>query len=51
MLSIIFQEPETVNDPLISKARGFRDPKSHAYLKKDFILATPEEGAKARGRI
>jgi len=49
--SSLIVEPETVDDPLISKARGFRDPKSHAYLKKDFILATPEEGAKARGRI
>ena len=35
----------------ISKARGFKEAKPHTYLKKDFILATPEEGAAARKKL
>ena len=43
-----FQEPEVINDPLISKARGFKEPKPHAYLKQNFVLATVDEAAEAR---
>ncbi|KAH6908786.1 intradiol ring-cleavage dioxygenase [Coprinopsis sp. MPI-PUGE-AT-0042] len=40
--------PEVVTDAELGKARGFPDPsKPHVYLKKDFILPTPEEGQAA----
>ncbi|KAG6873332.1 hypothetical protein C0995_000191 [Termitomyces sp. Mi166 len=39
---------ETVTDEDKTIARGFKQKKPHAYLKKDFVLATPEEGAQAR---
>lgn len=39
---------EIITDTAISKARGFKEEKPHAYLKKDFILATPGEAAEAR---
>ncbi|RDB27606.1 Hydroxyquinol 1,2-dioxygenase [Hypsizygus marmoreus] len=41
-------KPELVDDKAITKARGFKEDKPHAYLKQDFVLATPEEGAGAR---
>lgn len=42
------KKPEIISDVSITKARGFREDISHAYLKQDFVLATPEEGAEAR---
>jgi hypothetical protein len=32
----------------MTKARGFKESKSHLLLKQDFILATQEEGKEAR---
>jgi len=46
--SSLIVKPEIVEDLSLSKARGFKEAKSHAYLKKDFVLATPEQGAEAR---
>ena len=40
-----------VNDPAISKARGFMESKPHAYVKRNFILLTTEEAAEARERL
>lgn len=42
------QTPEIIEDLAMSKARGFKDAKPHAYVKKDFVLATPDQGVKAR---
>jgi hypothetical protein len=44
------QEPDVIDDLSISKARGFKEAKPHAYLKQNFVLATPEEGTEARKR-
>ncbi|KAJ7483338.1 intradiol ring-cleavage dioxygenase [Mycena latifolia] len=41
-------ETTTETDVEVTRARGFRDAKSHEVLKHDFILATLEEGAEAR---
>ncbi|KAG6866315.1 hypothetical protein C0991_005782 [Blastosporella zonata] len=41
-------KPEIVTDEAKTIARGFAQGKPHAYLEKDFILATPEEGIEAR---
>ncbi|KAF5383255.1 hypothetical protein D9615_004905 [Tricholomella constricta] len=43
--------PELVTDVAKTKARGFAEGKPHVYLKQDFILATPEEGAAARKAV
>jgi len=40
--------PEVINDVSITKARGFKDPKPHIYLKHDFVLATVDECVEAR---
>jgi len=42
---------EVINDVSITKARGFQQAVPHAYLKRDFVLATPEQGAEARRKI
>jgi hypothetical protein len=39
---------EYVEDVEVSKARGFPKAKPHHALHFDFIMATPEEGTKAR---
>ncbi|KAG6830225.1 hypothetical protein H0H92_001665 [Tricholoma furcatifolium] len=44
-------KPEIVTDEAKTLARGFSQGKPHAYLKKDFILATPEEGNEARKAV
>ncbi|KIK02734.1 hypothetical protein K443DRAFT_5879 [Laccaria amethystina LaAM-08-1] len=49
--SSLIVKPVIENDVAISKARGFKEAKPHTYLKKDFILATPEEGAAARKKL
>ncbi|KAG6884927.1 hypothetical protein C0993_007191 [Termitomyces sp. T159_Od127] len=41
-------KPEIVTDENKTMARGFAQRKPHTYVKKDFVLATPEEGAEAR---
>jgi len=46
--SSLIVDPEIINDISISKARGFKEPKPHAYLKHDFVLATVEECAELR---
>jgi len=46
--SSLIVEPKEINDLSISKARGFKEPKPHLYLKHDFVLATVEECAEAR---
>lgn len=46
--SSLIVEPEIVGDLTLSKLRGFKEAKPHAYLKKDFVLATVEEAAEAR---
>lgn len=46
--SSLIVDPEIINDPSISKARGFKEPRAHAYLKQNFVLATVEEGIDAR---
>jgi len=46
--SSLIVKPEIVEDLSLSKSRGFKDAKPHAYLQKDFILATSEQGAEAR---
>jgi len=40
---IMLQKPEFISDVAISRARGFREEKPHAYVKKDFVLATQAE--------
>lgn len=42
------QDPEVVTDEVITKARGFKESKSHLLLKQDLVLATLEEGKEAR---
>ncbi|CAA7268866.1 unnamed protein product [Cyclocybe aegerita] len=44
----LIMDPEIVTDVSLSQARGFKEAKPHAYLKRDFILITPEQGAEAR---
>ncbi|GLB38965.1 putative catechol dioxygenase N terminus [Lyophyllum shimeji] len=44
-------KPELITDVAKTKARGFGEEKPHAYLKQDFVLATPEEGAAARKKV
>ncbi|KAF8957385.1 intradiol ring-cleavage dioxygenase [Flammula alnicola] len=44
-------EPEIVDDLSLTKSRGFKEAKPHAYLKKDFVLATVEQGAEARLKL
>ncbi|KAF8157114.1 intradiol ring-cleavage dioxygenase [Crassisporium funariophilum] len=46
--SSLIVAPELVDDTSISRSRGFKTDKPHAYLKQNFVLATPEEGAAAR---
>jgi protocatechuate 3,4-dioxygenase beta subunit len=46
--SSLIVKPEIVDDLSLSKSRGFKEAKPHAYLKQDFVLATPEQGAEAR---
>ncbi|KDR72706.1 hypothetical protein GALMADRAFT_761838 [Galerina marginata CBS 339.88] len=46
--SSLIIKPEIVEDIAVSKSRGFKESKPHAYLKKDFVLATLEQGAEAR---
>ncbi|KAG6879631.1 hypothetical protein C0992_000467, partial [Termitomyces sp. T32_za158] len=41
-------KPEIVADEKKTLARGFSQRKPHAYSRKDFVLATPEEGDEAR---
>ncbi|KAH9474339.1 Hydroxyquinol 1,2-dioxygenase [Psilocybe cubensis] len=43
--------PEIVEDLALSKARGFKDAKPHTYIKKDFVLVTPEQGINARAAV
>ncbi|KAF9479859.1 intradiol ring-cleavage dioxygenase [Pholiota conissans] len=40
-----------IDDVKVTQARGFRDPKPHAYLKRDFVLATPEQCVEARRKL
>lgn len=48
-LTVMFiQEPKIINDLSVSKARGFKEPKPHVYVKQDFVLATVEECVEAR---
>ncbi|KNZ73269.1 Hydroxyquinol 1,2-dioxygenase [Termitomyces sp. J132] len=47
----LIMKPEIVTDEDKTIARGFVQRKPHVYLKKDFVLATPEEGAEARKAI
>lgn len=37
-----------MTDLALSKQRGFKEAKPHVYLKRDFVLATNEQGAEAR---
>ncbi|KAF5324248.1 hypothetical protein D9619_011402 [Psilocybe cf. subviscida] len=46
--SSLIEEPVTVTDLALSKQRGFKEAKPHAYLKRDFVLATNEQGVEAR---
>ncbi|KAF8634236.1 hypothetical protein AX15_000998 [Amanita polypyramis BW_CC] len=39
---------ETITDTQVTQLRGFKDARPHAYLKQDFILATPDESKCAR---
>ncbi|KAJ6621463.1 intradiol ring-cleavage dioxygenase [Mycena sp. CBHHK59/15] len=41
-------EPTIETDVEVTRARGFKDAKTHKVLKRDFVLATMEEGAEAR---
>ncbi|KAG6909012.1 hypothetical protein DXG01_002398 [Tephrocybe rancida] len=47
----LITKPEIVTDEAKTLARGFANAKPHAYLNKDFVLATPEEGAEARKTV
>jgi len=49
--SSLIVEPEVINDPLISKARGFKEPKPHVYLKQNFVLATIDECVESRRKV
>ncbi|KAH9478076.1 Hydroxyquinol 1,2-dioxygenase [Psilocybe cubensis] len=40
--------PEIVNNIALSKARGFKEPRSHAYVYKEFVLATPDQADSVR---
>lgn len=42
------QDMETLDDPDITRQRGFKNATSHKVLKKDFVLASTEEGTVAR---
>jgi len=46
--SSLIVEPKVINDLSISKARGFKEPKPHVYLKQDFVLATVDECVESR---
>lgn len=46
--SSLIVDPEVVTDEVITKARGFKESKSHLLLKQDLVLATLEEGKEAR---
>ncbi|EAU82116.2 intradiol ring-cleavage dioxygenase [Coprinopsis cinerea okayama7 len=47
--SSLIMKTEIINDPELSKARGFPDPsKPHVYLKRNFVILTPEEAGAAR---
>ncbi|KXN82765.1 Hydroxyquinol 1,2-dioxygenase [Leucoagaricus sp. SymC.cos] len=48
--SSLVVELKKVDDVELTKARGFPQAKPHYALHYDFVLATPEEGAKARGQ-
>ncbi|KAJ7709024.1 intradiol ring-cleavage dioxygenase [Mycena rosella] len=48
--SSLIVETTTETDVTVTRARGFKEAKSHEVLKHDFVLATPEEGAEARKR-
>ncbi|KAF5336480.1 hypothetical protein D9611_006683 [Ephemerocybe angulata] len=40
---------EVIDDPKLTKARGFADASmAHVYLKQDFVLPTPEEAEEAK---
>ncbi|KAK2464525.1 hypothetical protein APHAL10511_003504 [Amanita phalloides] len=41
-------DPQIIHDPQLTLSRGFKDAKSHSYLKYDFVLATPEECRRER---
>ncbi|KAF8637280.1 hypothetical protein AX17_002933 [Amanita inopinata Kibby_2008] len=41
-------EPEIVTDTQVTQSRGFKEAKSHAYLRQDFVLATVEESERTR---
>ncbi|KAF8198483.1 intradiol ring-cleavage dioxygenase [Pholiota molesta] len=47
----LITDVEIINDVSVTQRRGFRDPKPHAYLKRDFVLATPEQCAEARRKL
>ncbi|KAJ7261893.1 intradiol ring-cleavage dioxygenase [Mycena rebaudengoi] len=46
--SSLIVETATESDIQVTRARGFKDAKTHEVLKFDFVLATLEEGAEAR---
>ncbi|KAF9558566.1 intradiol ring-cleavage dioxygenase [Agrocybe pediades] len=46
--SSLITKPEIVEDVELTKARGFKEAKPHAYIKRDIVLATHEEAVKAR---
>lgn len=42
-------KPEVIDDPELSKSRGFLDPtKPHVYLRKDFVLPTVQQAEEAK---
>lgn len=49
--SSLIVDPVMINDPAITLARGFEEPRPHAYLKQDLILATVEEAVAYRQQV
>jgi protocatechuate 3,4-dioxygenase beta subunit len=49
--SSLIVKPEIVDDLSLSKLRGFKEAKPHAYVKHHFVLATLEQGAEARRQL
>jgi hypothetical protein len=47
---LLLQDTTTETDAEVTRARGFKAGTSHQVLKRDFVLATVEEGVEARKR-
>ncbi|PPQ89889.1 hypothetical protein CVT25_004811 [Psilocybe cyanescens] len=46
--SSLIVTPEIIEDLAMSRLRGFKEARPHAYIKRDFVLSTPAQGIRAR---